>query len=347
MSVEKEEFGRLPDGTAVESYTLKNARGMTARLLSYGCRIARLLVPGRDGKPRDVVLGHDTLAEYAAGNEVQGAVIGRFANRIAGASFRVGGKEYALAKNEGENSLHSAPGGFQDRLWRYAGGGSSSVAFRRRSPAGECGFPGNVEAAVTYTLTDDNELVLEYSAETDAETPFNPTNHTFFNLTGDARKDILGVELRIDAEQITEADEDLIPTGRFLPVAGTPFDFRAPKPIGRDIGAPEPSLQSCGGYDHNFVLSGSGLRQVAELYDRAGGRRMQVYTDRPGMQLYTANRFGGNARGRGGVPFAPHRAVCLETQCFPDSVHRPEFPYQNLKPGAPFRSVTVYRFSAD
>ncbi|HBT90241.1 MAG TPA: galactose-1-epimerase [Ruminococcaceae bacterium] len=345
MSVEKREFGRLPDGTAVELYTLKNGRGMAAEVLSYGCRLARLFVPDRNGKAENVVLGHDTLGEYATGHDVLGAVIGRFANRIAGASFRIGAQSFSLVKNEGENSLHSGPGGFQDRVWRGGAAGEAAVAFCRRSPAGECGFPGNLDAKVTYALTDDNALELTYSARADAETPFNATNHTFFNLTGDARRDILSVEMQIDAEQITEADEFLIPTGKFLPVAGTPFDFRTPKAVGRDIGAAEPSLRRCGGYDHNFVLSGAGFRKAAELYDPASGRRMQVFTDLPGMQVYTANSFGENVRGCGGVPLKAHHAVCLETQFFPDSVHHPEFPYKNLKPGTAFQTRTVFRFS--
>ncbi len=345
MSIEKREFGHLPSGKTVSIYTLKNSHGMAAELMDYGCRIARLLVPGRDGRQEDVVLGHDTLEEYTAGNDVQGAVIGRFANRIAGAAFQIGSQKFTLVKNEGNNSLHSAPGGFQNRLWKCGSATSSSVTFVRRSPAGECGFPGNLEAAVTYTLTDDNELVLEYAAKTDAETPFNPTNHSFFNLTGDARKNILGVKMQIEAEQITESDPELIPTGKFLPVEGTPFDFRTPKAVGRDIGAEEPSLRRCGGYDHNFVLSGSNFRKAAELYDPSSGRRMQVFTDMPGIQVYTANSFGENSLGRGGVPLSPHCAICLETQFFPDSVHHPEFPYQNLKPGRMFRTTTSYRFS--
>ncbi len=351
MSIEKLEFGKLADGSSVDRCVLKNKNGMTAELLTAGCRIARLCVPDRTGKMENVVLGHDTLAEYRAPGDVLGAVIGRYANRIAGAEFQIGGKTYRLAKNEGVHSLHSAPGGFQDRVWSVRGvrdGGGPAVTFAYRSPDGEGGFPGNVEAEVTYTLTEDNALVIEYAAETDAETPLNMTNHSYFNLTGSPANDILSEEMQIFADKITVTDEELIPTGEFLSVEGTPFDFRRPKPIGRDIGADEPSLRRCGGYDHNFVLYGpAGSKEAACLYDPANGRRMIVFTDRPGVQVYTANRFGPGETARGGVPLRAHHAVCLETQYFPDSPHHPEFPYGNLKPGKTFHSTTVYQFTTD
>lgn len=349
MSMERSVFGKLPDGTAVECCTLKNASDMTARLLTYGCRIAELRAPDRNGKLENVVLRHDTLAEYASGSDVLGAAIGRYANRIAGAEFRIGGKTWSVVKNEGENSLHSAPGGFQDRVWRIersSGGDAPSVTFAYHSPDGEGGFPGNVDAEVTYTLSADNALIIEYGAETDAETPFSMTNHSFFNLTGDPAKDILSHELQLDAEQITEADDALIPTGRLLPVAGTPFDFRTPKTIGRDLRARDRLLERCGGYDHNFALCAvDGVRRIGSLYDAASGRRMLVSTDLPGVQVYTANSFAPGMKGSGGIALDAHHAVCLETQFYPDSVNRPEFPYANLKPGKPFRSTTIYQFA--
>ena len=348
MSLEQTEFGRLSDGRAVEKITLKNGGGLTGEFLAYGCRIAKLFVPGRDGRAESVVLGHDTAAEYEKPSDVLGAAIGRYANRIAGGEFRVGEKTYFLAKNDGDNTLHSAPAGFQNRLWdvKESGGGDEPfVTFSLESPDGDGGFPGNLAAEITYTLTADNALRIEYRAQSDAETPLNLTNHSYFNLTGSAENDILGEELQIFADGITEADESLIPTGKILPVEGTPYDFRVPKPVGRDIGAPDPLLRSCGGYDVNYVLSGAGgLQKAAELYDPASGRRMEVLTDLPGVQFYSANGFSTGMLGCGGIPLRAHHALCLETQYFPDSLHRPEFPYRNLIPGVSYRSATMYRF---
>lgn len=350
MSIEKRNFGTLSDGRTVESYLLKNSGGMAAEFLTCGCRIAKLYVPNRSGTPENVVLGHDTLAEYEAPNDVFGAVVGRFANRIAGASFQIDGKIYTLARNEGSNSLHSAPGGFQDRIWKLVrsddSDGSPSVTFSYSSRDGECGFPGNMEVTVTYTLSADNALTLAYRAVSDAETPINLTNHSYFNITGNAERDILSLEMQLNADSITEVTPDLIPTGKLIPVAGTPYDFRKPKLIGRDIGAPDPLLRSCGGYDHNFVLNGGkSMKKAAELYDPASGRKMTVSTDLPGIQIYTGNSFPAGVLGNGGVKLMRYHAVCLETQYFPDSVHHPNFPYENLKPGAPFTSVTRYQFS--
>lgn len=348
MSIEKKEFGRLSDGRPVEKYVLKNGNGLTGEFLNYGCRIARLFVPGRDGRFRNIVLGHDTMAEYEIPRDVLGAMIGRYANRIAGAEFQAGGKTYALQKNNGNNTLHSAPFGYQHRLWQIAGTGGGDapfVTFSLLSPDGDGGFPGSLKLTVTYTMTADDALQIDYRAETDAETPLNLTNHSYFNLTGHVEKDILGVEARIFAGAFTEAGADLIPTGRILPVAGTPYDFRSPKPIGRDIAAPDPLLQSCGGYDVNYVLDGfEGIRKAAELYDPEEGRRMRVFTDLPGMQFYTANSFAGGAVGNGGAPLLPHHAFCLETQYFPDALHHPGFPYRNLLPGVRYHSATSYRF---
>lgn len=341
-------FGRLSDGRPVEKIILKNGNGMTGEFLNYGCRIARLAVPDRSGSSENVVLGHDTLAEYEAPGDVHGAVVGRFANRIAGAEFTIGDRSYRLEKNEGKNTLHSAASGFQKRLWqieKIRDGGEPSVTFSLRSPDGDGGFPGNLLAEVTYTLTADHALRIDYLAETDAQTPLNLTNHAFFNLTGHAEQDILGISMRIFADGITEADGALIPTGKVLPVAGTPYDFRSAKPIGRDIGASDPLLMQCGGYDVNYVLNGpDGLKEAAELVDPGSGRRMRVYTDLPGLQVYTANSFPAGAFGCGKVKLEPHHAVCLETQYFPDSPHHPEFPYRNLEPDRAFRSATVYRF---
>ena len=353
MSIEIKAFGKLADGTAVESCTLKNESGMTAELLTYGCRIAKLFAPDRNGTLENVVLGHDTLREYATGNDVLGALVGRYANRIGGAEFVIDGKTYRVTKNEGENSLHSAPGGYQDKVWRIKSSRddreSPSVTFAYHSPEGECGFPGNVDLEVTYTLSADNALKIDYDAKTDAETPLNLTNHSYFNITGNPSKEILSLEMQLNADAVTEADDGLIPTGKLLPVDGTPFDFRSPKTIGRDIGAKDRLLQRCGGYDHNFVLgtSTAGVQKAGEIYDATSGRRMLVFTDLPGIQIYTANSFGPGMKGNGGVALKSHCAICMETQFFPDSVNRAEFPYENLKPGKPFHSTTIYQFTAD
>ncbi|MCI1965823.1 MAG: galactose mutarotase [Oscillospiraceae bacterium] len=346
--MERQIFGRLADGRPVEKIILKNENGMTGQFLNYGCRIAKLEVPDRGGNCENVILGHDTLAEYEAPSDVHGAVIGRFANRIGGAAFSIGTHSYQLQKNEGENILHSASSGFQKRLWQVEqakDGNEPFVTFSLRSTDGDGGFPGNLQVQVTYTLTENNALRIDYRAKTDAETPLNLTNHSFFNLTGDASKSILGISMRVFSNAITETGNDLIPTGKLFPVEGTPYDFHRAKPIGRDIDADDPLLIQCGGYDVNYVLENSdGLKQAGELFEPESGRRLRVYTDLPGMQVYTANHFPAGAVCCGNVELKPHHAVCLETQYFPDSPHHPEFPYQNLKPDVPFHSTTVYRF---
>lgn len=348
MSIEQSVFGRLPDGTAVELYTLKNSGGMTAEIMAYGCRIVKLLTPDKNGMLGNVILGHDTFEEYFKSGDVHGAVVGRFANRIGGASFEIGGKTYSLTANDGANSLHSAPGGYQDKLWHLKCSDNSddapSITLTYHSADGECGFPGNLDAAVTYTLSTDNALIIEYTAKSDRETPVNLTNHAYFNLSADSRKDILSNELQINSDYITEVRDDLIPTGKLSPVAGTPYDFNSAKTIGQDIRADDRLLKSCGGYDHNFVVKGEGMRKAGELYDQASGRLMMVFTDLPGIQVYTDN-FKSEEKLNGGVLHQIHHAVCLETQFFPDSVHQPEFPYSNLKPGETYRHTTTYKFA--
>lgn len=349
MSLDKSIFGVLPDGTEVESYILKNTGGMTAQIITYGCRIVKLLVPDKRGNFGDVVLGHDKLEDYLAKGDVFGAVVGRFANRIAGAEFTIDGKRYALAANNGRNSLHSAPGGIQDRVWRLKCSNhdddAPSATFSYCSKDGECGFPGNLDITVTYSLSTDNALIIEYTAKTDHETPVNLTNHSYFNISGNAKKDILSQELQINADYITAVGPDLIPTGELLPIAGTAYDFNKPKTIGQDIRANDSLLKSCGGYDHNFVLKGGdGMKKAGELYDQASGRVMSVFTDMPGMQVYTANGISVET-GKGGVKYLSHHAICLETQFFPDSMHHANFPYQNLKPGEKYKHTTIYKFT--
>ncbi len=350
MSIEKSVFGKMPDGTAVDIYKLKNASGMTAEIMTYGCRIVKLLTPDKSGNFGDVVLGHDTLEEYRKPGDVLGAAIGRFANRIADAAFEINDRNYTLAANDGANSLHSAPGGFQDRLWRVKCSDNSddapSITFAYRSVDGECGFPGNLDVTVTYTVSTDNALIIDYGARTDSETPVNLTNHSYFNISGDVRRDILSNELQLNADYITAVREDLIPTGELTPVKGTPYDFNHAKTIGQDIKADDRLLKKCGGYDHNFVLKGAGtMKKAGELYDQASGRVMMIFTDLPGIQLYTGNSFDAGATGKGGAKHLTHHALCLETQFFPDAVHHPDFPFENLKPGEAYQHTTIYKFA--
>ena len=346
MSIEKKTFGVLPDGRAVELYTIQNRGGMILEVIPYGCRMVRLLVPGRNGQLGDVILGHDTLEEYFS--DFQGALIGRFANRIAGAAFTIDGQEYPLLQNDGAICLHGGSVGFANVLWEvgsFRDEDDPSITFTYTSPHGESGFPGKVRLQVTYVLAENGSLLLDYQAESDRETPLNLTNHSYFNLSGDPSQNIFNTVLQINADQVTAVTDDLIPTGELLDVTGTHLDFRTPKPIGQDIFCQDHLMQVCGGYDHNYVIHGSGMRKAAEAWEPASGRVMECFTDLPGMQLYTANRMSGEEKGKGGVPMKDHNSFCLETQFYPDSVHHANFPYENLKPGEKFHSQTVYRFS--
>lgn len=345
MAIEIKEFGVLPDGRKVSAFTLRNASGTEAVISDYGCRILSLTVKDRDGKPGDMVLGHRSLEEYL-GKNFQGATIGRFGNRIDGAKFTIDGREYTLAKNDGDNSLHGGPGGFHQALWEASPDQEAQrISFTLQSPDGEEGFPGKVSAKVTYELTDDNELSITYESESDKLTPYNPTNHSFFNLSGDHGKDILGTQLTINAARFTAVRDDLIPTGELMDVAGGPLDFRNPKPLGQDMFADDHLIKLCQGFDHNFCTDGSGFRKIAEAYEPDSGRVMEVFTDMPGVQLYTFNIPDPGLIGKDGEPMKPHTAFCLETQFYPDTVHHENFPGGFLKPGETFVSRTSYKFS--
>lgn len=345
MSVEKTLFGKLPDGREVSLYTLKNAQGMTLVTTPYGCRIVQLLVPDKNGNLGDVVLGHRTLEEYF-GHNYQGTFVGRYANRIGGAEFTLHGKTYTLSKNDGANTLHGGPGGYHQVLWdaEARDGEEPSIVFSHESPDGDEGYPGNLQLKVTYTLKKDNTLSLEYDALCDQETPFNPTNHSFFNLSGNPQQDVLGTYLTLNATQTTAVSDDLIPTGELVSVLGGPLDFTSPKKLGDDMFANDHLIQLCGGFDHNFCVEGQGFRKFAEAYEPSSGRVMEVWSDLPGVQLYTFNK-GAALSGKDGNPMKPHTAFCLETQFYPDSVHHSNFPFQYLQPGKPFSSKTEYRFS--
>jgi aldose 1-epimerase len=346
--VERAPFGHMTDGTAVESFTLRNARGVEVRAITYGAIITSLRVPDRAGRFDDIVLGHDDLAAYLRGTPYFGAVVGRYGNRIAKGRFTLDGKTYTLATNNGPNHLHGGVKGFDKVVWQgetASTPGGASVTFRYTSKDGEEGYPGTLRAQVTYTLTDRGELRFEYLATSDKATPVNLTQHSYFNLSGGAR-DILGHELTIDASRFTPVDATLIPTGRLAPVSGTPFDFRKPTAIGARIGQDDEQLKFGGGYDHNYVLdrSGAGLVHAARLVDPASGRTLDVQTTEPGVQFYSGNFLDGTITGRGGIVYKHRSGLCLETQHYPDSPNQPAFPSTILRPGKEYRSMTVLTF---
>jgi len=344
MDVQSQDFGTTRAGQPVQLLTLANGHGMKARIVSYGATLVSLDVPGRNGRAENVVLGYDSVADYEAGTSHFGGTIGRYANRIAKGHFTLDGAEYTLATNNGPNHLHGGPTGFDRRVWEaepFQRDHEVGVHFRYTSADGEEGYPGQLDASVTYTLTDDGALRLDYQATTDKPTHVNLTNHSYFNLAGPASKNILDQELRLDCDTYLEVDPTLIPTGELRAVEGTPLDFRRAKPIGRDIDR-QPGL-----YDHCFVCRhpGKGLERIAVARDRKSGRTMEVFTTEPGVQLYTANHFD-HEKAAGGAVYPVHGAFCLETQHWPDSPNHPSFPTTVLRPGATYRSTTVYKFSA-
>jgi aldose 1-epimerase len=343
--------GKLPDGSAVEIYTLKNEE-IEVQVMNYGGYVLSIKVPDRTGKVADVVLGFDDPAGYyqsnhAKGNPFFGPIVGRYANRIAHAKFALDGKEYTTPKNDGDNTLHGGPNGFHNQLWT----GHlipDGVEMKYLSKDGEEGFPGNLSITVKYTLNG-NELKIDYSATTDKPTVLNLTNHSYFNLSGQGTGTILADEVKLDASRFTPVDSGLIPTGELKPVAGTPLDFLKPHTVGERINGNDEQLHLAhDGYDHNFVLDdgGKNMKEAAEVYDPASGRVLTVLTTEPGVQFYTANFLDGSIKGKGGIAYPRNAALCLETQHFPDSPNHPAFPTTVLNPGSEFHSVTVFRFSA-
>ncbi len=341
------DFGKLPDGTPVELYTLTNGK-ITAKVMTYGAILTELIVPDRDGKAGDVVLGFDTLEGYLAGHPYFGATVGRVANRIGGAKFSLDGKDYKLAANNGPNTLHGGLKGFDKVVWKaeeLTGKGWPTVKFTYRSPDGEEGFPGNLDVSVTYALNDINGLQIDYKAITDKATPVVLTNHSYFNLAGPASGTILDQEIVINARNYTPGDEGMIPTGKIAPVRGTPLDFTTSTVIGSrfDQLKAEPI-----GYDHNFVLEptpDARINLAARVYDPKTGRVMEVFTTEPAVQFYTGNFLDGSNKGKGGVVYKKNQALCLEAQHFPDSVHHANFPTTILRPGQTYTQTTIYQFS--
>lgn len=347
--IDKAQYGTTREGTVIDLYTLTNKHGLVAKVITFGALLTELRVPDRSGALADVVLGFPTLEQYEGPHPYFGATIGRVANRIAKGKFTLNGKEYTLAANNGPNHLHGGVRGFDKRVWqaqRVPAAGGVAVKFTYVSPDGEEGYPGTLTATVTYTLTDENALRLDYTATTDQATPVNLTHHSYFNLAGDGVGTILDHELTLMADRYTPVDATLIPTGEIAPVKGTVMDFSRATAIGARIAqvpGPEPV-----GYDHNYVLNSGGgvLSLAATVKEPTTGRVMDVLTTEPGIQFYSGNFLDGTIVGKAGVAYARHTGFCLETQHFPDSVNRPAFPPTILQPDKTYKSTTVYRFSA-
>lgn len=348
--ISKSLFGETPEGTA-NLFTLSNNNGMQVRLTNYGGIIVSIIVPDKDGNLEDVVLGFDSLDTYLNNNEPYfGAIIGRYGNRIAEGKFTLDGRQYNLAQNNGNHHLHGGIKGFDKVLWEAAeikANDHVGVLLSYLSKDMEEGYPGNLQVKVRYLLNSENELTILYEAATDMPTLCNLTNHTYFNLAGEGIGDVLNHQLRIAADWITPVDEGLIPTGSMMPVKGTAFDFRIPKPIGEDIESMEKQMQLGGGYDHNFALGqkDSNRPLAATVYEPASGRFMEVFTEEPGIQLYTGNFLDGKHIGKRGVPYRERSGFCLETQHYPDTPNQPKFPSVILSPDEIYKTSTVYKFS--
>ncbi|GAA4097662.1 aldose epimerase family protein [Actinomadura miaoliensis] len=337
----EERFGVLPGGTPVHRYTLTGG-ALRVRVLTYGCVVQTLEAPDRDGAPANVVLGCATLDDYVTRSRYFGAVVGRYGNRIAGGRFRLDGREHTLPRNNGANSLHGGEEGFDKRVWDVAEADDSSITLTYVSPDGEQGYPGTLRATVTYTVTDD-ALRVGYHATTDRPTVVNLTNHSYFNLAGEGSGTVYDHRLVIDADRYLPVDGDQIPLGEPAPVAGTPFDFTKPQPIGARIRETHPQLLVGKGYDHTFVLNGGEVAARAE--DPRSGRVLEVLTSEPGVQFYSGNFLDGSHIGTSGLAYRQGDAFCLETQHFPDSPNQPSFPSTVLRPGEEYRSTTTFRFS--
>lgn len=331
-------------GDSIQLFTLSNNNGMTVEFSNYGATILAIYVPDRTGKVENVTLGYDNHADLSAGKSYFGCVVGRYANRIARASFSLGGKTYQVPRNDGPNSLHGGINSIDKQVWK-ARVMNDAIRFTRTMADGENGYPGNMQVSVTYSLRADNSLVIDYSATTDQETVLNITNHAYFNLTGNPEKQILDHEIMIRAARFTPVDSTLIPTGELRSVTGTPFDFTQATPIGKNIGLADEQLVLGKGFDHNFVLDKTENGEPAVLVTEPGsGRTMEVFTTEPGVQFYTGNFLNGSEKGRG-TAFQHRTGFCLETQHFPDSPNQSAFPSTVLKPGEVFKSQTTYRFS--
>lgn len=346
-SVVKSIFGEMPDGTPIERYTLTNVNGIEAQIMTYGATLIAVKVPGRDGHVENVTLYLDTFADYLKGHPLFGSVVGRFANRIAGAKFEVDGTVYSLTPNAGKNHIHGGRNGFQSIVWQAAPipePGRIAVDLTHASPDGHEGYPGNLEVRVRYELTNDNELILEYTAKTDKPTVLNLTNHAYWNLAGAGSGDVLNAMLTLNADYYLPSDRDKIPTGEILPVKDTPMDFTKPATVGSRIGQVDGE-----NYDHCYAVkkeTGQDLAFLARVYDPASGRVMEVQTTQPGVQLYTASHLSDRYKA-GGKSYGPYYGLCLETQNYPDAPNKPHFPSAILRPGEVYQHTTIFKFSVE
>jgi aldose 1-epimerase len=351
--ITKQPFGKTADGTPVDIYTLTNAKGMEARIMTYGGIVVSLKTPDRNGKFEDVELGFDSLEPYLKGHPFFGALVGRYGNRIGKGRFTIDGKEYKLLVNNGENHLHGGKLGFDKKVWKAKSGKSAegpTLELKYTSADMEEGYPGKLDVTVVYTLTNDNGLKIDYTAKTDKPTHVNLTNHSYFNLAGAGNGLILDHEMMINADRATKVDKGLIPTGELVSIKGTDMDFTTPMKIGARIDSTQEQMAWGVGYDHNYVINrdgvgGKSLTLAARVSEPTSGRVMEVWTTEPGVQFYTGNHLNVPA-GKGGKPYPKRSGFCLETQHYPDTPNKPEFPTTLLKPGQTYRTTTIYKFSA-
>lgn len=349
MKVETRVFGKTNDGREVHSFILRNKNGMEAEFIDYGATLVKLIVPERNGKRKDIVLGYDDVAGYENNSAYFGGFIGRCCNRIEDGKFSINGIDYQLERNDnGVNCLHGGEIGYNNKMYEaetFEEENGCSVEFFRMSHDLEQGFPGNLDITVTYTMTEENELVIEYSATPDRDTIVNFTNHSYFNLQGHDTGDILNQKIKINADYFTEINDKLVPTGRLIPVKDTPMDFREWKKIGKDINSVYDAIVKAGGYDHNYAVGQrDGVTLIAEAKDEMSNRRMEVYSDMPGVQFYTGNFIHETRKGKDGCIYKEHSGFCLETQKFPNAINISEFDTPIVKKGHVFDSITIYKF---
>ena len=343
----KKEFGATKNGEKASCYVLKNSKGMEAVVSDFGASLLKLYVPDKDGKTQDVVLGYETLEDYENGGDSLGATVGRVANRIGMAEFELNGKKYELTKNDnGKNTLHGGIDFYNKRMWDVKEEDDTHVVFALVSPDGDQGFPGEVKIEVSYTITEENELKIHYHAIPDQDTLLNMTNHSYFNLSGHASGTAWNAKVWIDADAFTETDAELIPTGTVVPVEGTPMDFRKEKVVEKEIGADYTPLKLAGGYDHNWITADQegSLHPAAQAFSPATGISMEVFSTLPGIQFYSGNYLDGCPVGKEGAPYARRWGFCLETQMFPDTPNRPEFPSCVLRAGEVWEHTSVFKF---
>lgn len=351
QSVSSRDFGKTKNGEPVKIYTLKNSKGTQVKIIDYGAIITEIHTADRNGKFDDIVIGFDNIADYETKSDYFGAVVGRYGNRISGGKFSIDGTQYSLEKNDNANTLHSASAALNTKMWKAEPAKTANAAVLKLStvsPDGDAGFPGKLSVSVVYTLSNDNTLTVNYKAQTDKTTVCNLTQHSYFNLFGAGNGSILNHEVVINADAITPVDEQLIPTGKIAKVDNTPFDFRRPKTVGSRIEFDDEQLKFGGGYDHNFVLNKKApdaMTYAVRVYEPVSGRQMEIFTTEPGVQFYSGNFLKGQ-KGKYGKNYRFRYGMCFETQHFPDSPNRPEFPSTILRPDGKYDTTTIFKFSA-